>query len=74
MKDTVRLTPVERAVRKVARLIPAAHNALPADQRPAAPDMHAVSLETVLEAFGVSHTVAGQRHHAADLIATAYTG
>ncbi|WP_043220683.1 hypothetical protein [Streptomyces sp. NRRL F-5193] len=43
-------------------------------ERAAAPDMHAVSPETVQEAFGVSHTVAGQRRQAADLIATGCTG
>ncbi|MGW4778457.1 DUF2637 domain-containing protein [Streptomyces filamentosus] len=73
-EDTARLTPRERAERKVARLILAAHNSLPADQRPEAPDMYAVSLETVQEALGVSHTVAGQRRQAAaDLIAAGYT-
>ncbi|MDX2295877.1 MULTISPECIES: DUF2637 domain-containing protein [Streptomyces] len=74
-EDTARLTPRERAERKVARLILAAHHALPADQRPASPDMYAVSLETVQEALGVSHTVAGQRRQAAaDLIASGYAG
>ncbi|WP_150226124.1 DUF2637 domain-containing protein [Streptomyces filamentosus] len=57
-EDTARLSPRERAERKVARLILAAHHALPADQRPETPDMYAVSLETVQDALGVSHTVA----------------
>ncbi|MGV9693897.1 hypothetical protein ACWDUX_32900 [Streptomyces sp. NPDC003444] len=74
-EDTARLSPVERAVRKVARMILAAHAALPADQRPATPDMYAITLDQVGEAIGVSTTVAGQRRQAAaDLIATGYTG
>ncbi|MFI8371990.1 hypothetical protein [Streptomyces sp. NPDC085466] len=74
-EDTARLSPRERAERKVARLILTAHHNLPADQRPAEPDMYAVSLEVVQEVLGVSHTVAGQRRQvAADLIATGYTG
>ncbi|MFF8423367.1 DUF2637 domain-containing protein [Streptomyces sp. NPDC015680] len=65
----------ERAERKVARMILAAHAALPADERPEAPDMYAVSLEAVSEAIGVGQTVAGQRRQAAaDLIADGYTG
>ncbi|MCX4871077.1 MULTISPECIES: DUF2637 domain-containing protein [unclassified Streptomyces] len=74
-EDKARLSPRERAERKVARMILAAHAALPADQRPEAPDMYAVSLEQVGEAIGVSQTVAGQRRQAAaDLIADGYTG
>ncbi|MFD3334603.1 hypothetical protein ACFWV1_18385 [Streptomyces sp. NPDC058700] len=74
-EDTARLTPVERAVRKVARLILAAHHAIPASRKPQAPDMYAVSLEAVQDALHVSHTVAGQRRQAAgDLIANGYTG
>ncbi|WP_143202931.1 hypothetical protein [Streptomyces sp. CB02261] len=74
-EDTARLTPVERAVRKVARLILAAHHTIPASRKPQAPDMYAVSLETVQDALRVSHTVAGQRRQAAaDLIANGYTG
>lgn len=74
-EDTARLSLVERAVRKVARMILAAHNALPADQRPATPDMRIVPIKDVEEALGVSHTIAGQRRQAAaDLIATGYTG
>ncbi|MEU9858783.1 hypothetical protein [Streptomyces sp. NPDC047974] len=57
----------------VTPLILAARNNLPADQRPAVPDMDAVPLEMV-QALGVSHAVAGQRRQAADLIATGYTG
>ncbi|MFE7268394.1 DUF2637 domain-containing protein [Streptomyces sp. NPDC057592] len=65
----------ERAERKIARMILAAHAALPADQRPEVPDMYAVSLEQVSEAIGVGQTVAGQRRQAAaDLIAGGYTG
>ncbi|MEU2543849.1 hypothetical protein ABZ618_00095 [Streptomyces roseolus] len=65
----------ERAERKVARLILAAHHNLPADQRPESPDMYAVSLETVQDALGIARTVAGQRRQAAaDLIADGYTG
>ncbi|MFJ5099356.1 DUF2637 domain-containing protein [Streptomyces sp. NPDC088557] len=71
----IRLTPTERAERRVARMILAAHEALPADQRPAAPDMYGVTIKDVEDALGVSHTVAGQRRQAAaDLIATGYTG
>ncbi|MFD5110343.1 hypothetical protein [Streptomyces cinereoruber] len=74
-EDTARLSPVERAVRKVARMILAAHAVLPADQRPEHSDMYAVTLEQVGEAIGVSRTVAGDRRQAAaDLIATGYTG
>ncbi|MFE5547282.1 DUF2637 domain-containing protein [Streptomyces sp. NPDC056534] len=74
-EDTARLSLVERAVRKVARMILTAHAALPADQRPAQPDMRIVPIKDVEEALGVSHTVAGQRRQAAaDLIATGYTG
>ncbi|MET8968519.1 hypothetical protein [Streptomyces hydrogenans] len=66
-----RLTLVERAVRKVARMILAAHHLIPASRKPPAPDMYAVSLETAQEALGVFHTAAGQRRQAAaDLIAT----
>ncbi|MFE7515754.1 hypothetical protein ACFU8I_31680 [Streptomyces sp. NPDC057540] len=49
-----RLSLVERAVRKVARMILAAHNALPAAQRPAQPDMRIVPIKDVEEALGVS--------------------
>ncbi|MFJ2591128.1 DUF2637 domain-containing protein [Streptomyces sp. NPDC087538] len=74
-EDTARLGLRERAERKVARMILAAHAALPADQRPEVPDMYAVSLEQVSEAIGVGQTVAGQRRQAAaDLIAGGYTG
>ncbi|MGW7711595.1 DUF2637 domain-containing protein [Streptomyces sp. NPDC054771] len=65
----------ERAERKVARMILAAHAALPADERPEAPDKYGVSLDQVSEAIGVGQTVAGQRRDAAaDLIAGGYTG
>ncbi|MFE0654183.1 DUF2637 domain-containing protein [Streptomyces sp. NPDC059534] len=74
-EDTARLSPVERAVRKVARMILTAHHALPADQRPATPDMYAVPLKDIENELNISHTVAGQRRQAAaELIATGYTG
>ncbi|MEV6332276.1 DUF2637 domain-containing protein [Streptomyces sp. NPDC051909] len=74
-EDIARLSPRERAERKVARMILAAHAALPDDQRPAVPDMYAVSLEEVGEEIGVSRTVASERRQAAaDLIAGGYAG
>ncbi|MFF0561512.1 DUF2637 domain-containing protein [Streptomyces sp. NPDC004266] len=74
-EDIARLSPRERAERKVARMILTAHTALPADQRPQAPDMYAITLEQVMDALGVSQTIAGQRRQAAaDLIAGGYTG
>lgn len=74
-EDLARLTTRERAERKVARMILAAHAALPADQRPERPDMYAVSLEHAGAALGVSRTVAGERRQAAmDLIDAGYTG
>ncbi|MFD3535980.1 DUF2637 domain-containing protein [Streptomyces sp. NPDC058664] len=74
-EDTARLSAVERAVRKVARMILAAHAALPVDERPETPDMYAVPIKDVEDVLGVSRTIAGQRRQeAADLIATGYTG
>ncbi|MGW3378128.1 DUF2637 domain-containing protein [Streptomyces hydrogenans] len=65
----------ERAERRVARMILAAWRALPEDERPAQPDMYAITLEQVQEALGVSRTIAGQRRTgAAQLISEGYTG
>ncbi|MFF8618522.1 DUF2637 domain-containing protein [Streptomyces sp. NPDC015350] len=74
-EDEARLGLRERAERKVARMILAAHAALPVDERPETPDKYAVSLDQVSEAIGVGQTVAGQRRDAAaGLIADGYTG
>ncbi|MGI5451405.1 DUF2637 domain-containing protein [Streptomyces sp. CA-243310] len=74
-EDLARVPLRERAERKVARMILAAWNALPAEQRPERPDMYAVSLDEVGEALSVKQSVAGvRRQAAADLIAAGYTG
>ncbi|WP_432089695.1 hypothetical protein [Streptomyces sp. bgisy095] len=52
-EDTACLSPGERAVRKVARMILAA---LPADQQPETPDMRVVPIKNVEEAIGVGRT------------------
>ncbi|MGW8768381.1 DUF2637 domain-containing protein [Streptomyces sp. NPDC055815] len=74
-EDIARLSPVERAVRKVARMLLAAHPGLPAGQEPQGFDMYAISLEQVMDALGVSQTIAGQRRQAAaELITSGYRG
>ncbi|MFC8295584.1 hypothetical protein ACFUJ0_14240 [Streptomyces sp. NPDC057242] len=73
--DAARLTPRERGERQVARMILAAHRALPEYERPAEPDMYAVSLEEIGSALNVGRTAAGERRQGAmDLIKAGYTG
>ncbi|MEU9237132.1 DUF2637 domain-containing protein [Streptomyces subrutilus] len=63
-EDLARLSPRERAVRRVARMILAAGG-----------DMYAVPIEDVSIELGVGKTVAGERRQeAADLIASGYNG
>ncbi|MFC8511115.1 DUF2637 domain-containing protein [Streptomyces sp. NPDC057411] len=73
---SMRLSPVDRAVRKVARMILAAHQALPADARPEVPSKYEVPLKDIEEALAVSHTIAGQRRDAAItlIVEDGYTG
>ncbi|MEU8764604.1 DUF2637 domain-containing protein [Streptomyces sp. NPDC048659] len=74
-EDEARLTARERGERKVARLILAAHTALPADQRTDRPDMYAVSIDEIATLLGISKTSAGDRRQAAnELITNGYTG
>ncbi|MGW9452441.1 DUF2637 domain-containing protein [Streptomyces sp. NPDC055632] len=73
--DAARLTPRERGERQVARMILAAHRALPEYERPTEPDMYAVSLEEIGSALNVGRTAAGERRQGAmDLIKAGYTG
>ncbi|MFI8515359.1 DUF2637 domain-containing protein [Streptomyces sp. NPDC085460] len=74
-EDVARMGIGERADRKVARMILAAHYALPDEERPAQIDKLRVSLGQIEEVLGVSTSVAGRRRDAAmDLIAGGYTG
>ncbi|MFJ2477754.1 hypothetical protein ACIOWI_33075 [Streptomyces sp. NPDC087659] len=74
-EDAARLTPRERAERKIARMILTAHATLPVDQRPPQPDMYGVSLEEVSDAIGVARTAASERRQGAyELILSGYTG
>nr|AAS45809.1 SLV.26 [Streptomyces lavendulae] len=73
-EDLARLGARERAERKVARMILAAWNALPAEERPDQMDK-VVSLDEVGAALNVKQTVAGERRQAAmDLIKAGYAG
>ncbi|MFF3934114.1 DUF2637 domain-containing protein [Streptomyces hirsutus] len=73
--DTARLTTRERGERKAARMILAAHRALPEHERPVEPDMYAVSLEEIGSVLNVARTAASERRQAAaDLIKHGYTG
>ncbi|MER5747167.1 DUF2637 domain-containing protein [Streptomyces sp. NPDC002225] len=74
-EDEARLTARERGERRVARMILNAHATLPTDQRPAHPDMYAVSIEEISALLNVSKTAAGDRRQAADeLIRSGYRG
>lgn len=55
-EDYIRLTPRERSVRRVARMLLAAH---PAGTSPAAIDIKAVPLSVIEERLGVAQTTAG---------------
>ncbi|MGW2672528.1 DUF2637 domain-containing protein [Streptomyces sp. NPDC001272] len=73
-EDLARLGARERAERRVARMILAAWNALPVEERPDQMDK-VVSLDEVGAALNVRQTVAGERRQAAlDLIKAGYTG
>ncbi|MFH8387683.1 DUF2637 domain-containing protein [Kitasatospora sp. NPDC018058] len=66
-EDAARLTPRERAARKVARMI------LSATPHGHAPDPEAVDLQTIADAFGVSSsTASAYRTEAAALLADGY--
>ncbi|MGW6557595.1 DUF2637 domain-containing protein [Streptomyces hydrogenans] len=74
-EDIARMSVGERADRKVARMILAAHTATPEERRPETPDMYAVTLEQIQDALGISSSLAGRRREAAiQLIADGYTG
>ncbi|MFB7938307.1 DUF2637 domain-containing protein [Streptomyces sp. NPDC056049] len=74
-EDEARLSTRERGERRVARMILTAHTELPADQRPAHPDMYAVSIDEIATQLNVSKTAAGDRRQAADaLIRSGYRG
>ncbi|MFF8604098.1 DUF2637 domain-containing protein [Streptomyces sp. NPDC015232] len=74
-EDEARLTTRERGERRVARMILNAHAALPADQRPADPDMYVVSIEEIATLLNISKTAAGDRRQAAaELIRSGYRG
>ncbi|MDX2565005.1 DUF2637 domain-containing protein [Streptomyces sp. TX20-6-3] len=73
--DAARLSPRERGERQVARMILAAHHALPEYERPIEPDMYAVTLEDIGSALNVARTAASERRQAAaDLIKSGYAG
>ncbi|MGA5873968.1 hypothetical protein [Streptomyces cinereoruber] len=73
--DAARLTPRERGERQVARMILAAYRALPEDERPAEPEMYAVSLDEIGSVLNVGRTAASERRQGAmDLIKAGYTG
>ncbi|MDV5143238.1 DUF2637 domain-containing protein [Streptomyces sp. SBC-4] len=72
--DAARLSPRERGERQVARMILAAHHALPEHERPIEPDMYAVTLEEIGSVLNVARTAASERRQAAaDLIKNGYT-
>ncbi|MFF8775497.1 DUF2637 domain-containing protein [Kitasatospora sp. NPDC015120] len=67
-EDTARLTPRERAARKVARMILAE-----AEQRGTRPDPELIDLQTIMDTLAVSQTTASdRRREAADLLAAGY--